>query len=414
MNSATITAMSRLKSTDESLTPLLVQKTSQDIVCFSHLRWNFVFQRPQHLLSRAAKTQRVFFVEEPVYTDGDNSYLDYSNPVPGVSVVVPRLPHGMSHKDAIATQRRLVNELLVDAEINDFILWYYTPMALAFSSHLKPAVTVYDCMDELSAFKNAPPELTLFERDLFSRADVVFTGGNSLYESKCSLHHNIYCFPSSVDTQHFAKARGSKLKEPADQISIPGPRIGFFGVIDERFDSRLVRGVAKARPDWQIILLGPIVKIDPDSLPKMPNIHYLGGKTYDELPSYIAGWDIAMLPFARNESTRFISPTKTPEYLAAGRPVISTSIPDVVCPYGVKGLVSIADSSEKFVSVAEKILFGKSDYKEWLSSVDDHLSGMSWDKTWQSMQELIEDTLYNPNRYLGIRSSESMRAPLAL
>jgi len=251
---------------------------------------------------------------------------------------------------------------------------------------------VYDCMDELSAFQGAPPELRQREADLFQQADLVFTGGQSLYEVKRHQHPNVYAFPSSIDVTHFVQARQA-IDDPVDQANIPHPRLGFYGVIDERMDIDLLKGVAIARPDWQLVLIGPIVKIDPASLPQLPNIHYLGGKSYAELPHYLAGWDVALLPFARNESTRFISPTKTPEYLAAGKPVVSTSIRDVVRPYRDLGLVQIADSVPEFVAAVEVALQTAQKDSEWLDRVDAFLAQNSWDKTWASMSHLIESAV---------------------
>lgn len=362
-----------------------------DLVCLSHLRWDFVYQRPQHLLGRAAQTgNRVFFFEEPVFDDGE-ARLDTSPREEGVNVAVPHLPHGMSAEEINRTLARLLDEMLATHRIDDFALWYYTPMGLLFSSHLRPRVTIYDCMDELSMFKGASPELREYENNLFERADLVFTGGQSLYEAKREQHPEheaIHCFPSSVDVAHFAVARG-RAEEPADQAGIPHPRFGFFGVVDERFDIELLDGMAKERPDWHFVIIGPVVKIDEASLPRGANIHYLGGKTYAELPLYISGWDVATLLFARNESTRFISPTKTPEYLAAGRTVISTSIRDVVRPYGEQKLVGIADTVEDFTRAAEVFLRTDFDRAEWLNRVDNQLKQNSWDRTWQRMNDLI-------------------------
>jgi glycosyltransferase involved in cell wall biosynthesis len=242
--------------------------------------------------------------------------------------------------------------------VNRYFSWYYTPMALPFTEHLSPELVIYDCMDELSAFKFAPPQLTILEKELFKKADIVFTGGHSIYESKKNNHHNIFPFPSSIDKHHFGAARIQK-NDPADQESIPHPRFGFFGVVDERFDIELLDQVAKAKPEWHFVILGPVVKIDPASLPHYDNIHYLGGKKYEELPAYIAGWDIATIPFAMNDSTKFISPTKTPEYLAAGKPVISTPIKDVVSPYGDNKLVHIVSNAKEFIAAAEKELSKK-------------------------------------------------------
>ena len=361
-----------------------------DLVCFSHLRWNFVYQRPQHLLSRFANFTRVFYVEEPIFHDADEKlHINKSND--NVYVVVPHFPHGLNHEQIEEKLKGMVNNLLSVMDINRYFSWYYTPMALPFTNHLTPEVTVYDCMDELAAFKFAPPALKENEKRLLAKADVVFTGGYSIYESKKNSHKNIYPFPSSIDKDHFATARTLK-NEPADQASIPHPRFGFFGVIDERLDIDLIGKAAAEKPDWHFVIIGPVVKIDPASLPKHKNIHYLGGKDYKELPQYLAGWDVAMIPFAMNESTKFISPTKTPEYLAAGKPVISTPIKDVVSPYADNKLVHIADNVKTFVKHGESIL-KKKNTKTWLAKVDAFLSGNSWDRTWSEMVKHIENKI---------------------
>ena len=226
------------------------------------------------------------------------------------------------------------------------ITWYYTPMMLPFSRHIEANVTVFDAMDELSKFKFAPVKLLELEQELIDRADIVFTGGSSLYEAKKDRHPSVHCFPSSVDRAHFCKARARQF-DPADQEDLPRPRLGFYGVIDERFDIELLDKVAEMRPDWSFVMVGPVVKISEDELPKRPNICYLGGKTYDQLPAYLSGWDVALMPFAMNESTQFISPTKTPEYLAGGKPVVSTPIKDVVRHYGQLEGVKIASTPEE-------------------------------------------------------------------
>ncbi len=375
-----------------------------DLVCLSHLRWDFVFQRPQHLLTRCARERRVFFIEEPVFTNDQLAQLDLKMTDTGVCVVIPRLPKGLSGVEVDGALRLLIDDLFSECKIRDYLLWYYTPMALSFTSHLTPLGTVYDCMDELSAFKNAPPVMREREAELLKRADVVFTGGQSLYEAKCHQHPNIHPFPSSIDAAHFAQAR-TITTDPEDQAAIPHPRLGFFGVIDERLDIELLKGVAEARPDWHLVIIGPVVKIAPEDLPRCANIHYLGGKDYKELPAYLAGWDAALLPFARNEATRFISPTKTPEYLAAARPVVSTSIRDVVRPYGEKNLVKIADNVEEFVTACEAALRERDD-REWLLEVDAFLAGTSWDQTWIEMMEQIERAINARNDSLEAQVSE--------
>lgn len=360
------------------------------LVCFSHLRWDFVWQRPQHLLSRAAKHYRVVIIEEPKFVQEKTSpRLDVSSRSGGITVAVPVLPKSLEPEDVVLAQRDLVDAFLARHAEAQRIFWYYTPMALAFSSHLDCDLCVYDNMDELSLFRGASQELIDLENELFRRADVVFTGGMSLYEAKRNRHRNVHGLPSSIDFDHFAKARRMRDPEPADQASIAHPRLGFFGVIDERMDIELVREVADLRPDWQLVMIGPVVKIDPDTLPKRDNIHWLGGKSYADLPRYLSGWAVGLMPFALNESTRFISPTKTPEFLAAGVPVVSTPITDVVRPYGEKGFVEIAKTPLEVVRKVETLLQRPKD--AWLAKVDRHLAAGSWDKTWATMHKLIVD-----------------------
>ncbi|WP_276498517.1 glycosyltransferase family 1 protein [Pontibacter litorisediminis] len=366
------------------------------IVCLSHLRWDFVYQRPQHLLSRFARYGRLFFVEEPVFTDTQKPYLHTSSRGENMLLAVPHLPHGLQEAQIEAAQRHLLDQLLAEHRLEHPVLWYYTPMALAFTNHLRPALTVYDCMDELSAFKFAPPRLKELELELFKRADLVFTGGQRLYEAKRKQHPAVKAFPSSIDKGHFAQAK-KPLPPPADQEPIPEPRLGFFGVIDERMDLELLATLADARQDWQLVMVGPVVKIDPATLPQRPNIHYLGGKSYQELPAYISGWQVALLPFALNESTAFISPTKTPEYLAAGKPVVSTPIRDVVRPYGEEGLVHIAGSAAEFVQAVEAALTQQHN-DAWQQKVSCFMRDMSWDQTWRGMVELMAQAMENKDR----------------
>lgn len=364
----------------------------QAVLCFSHLRWNFVFQRPQHLLTRFAKILPVYFWEEPIYQERAAAELHVERGPDEVTVLIPLLPHGLSTSEIDAAQRTLLDAFIQEQNLSRFLAWYYTPMALSFTEHLLPEALVYDCMDELSAFQGAPPELIQREQKLFAKADVVFAGGASLYESKRTQHGNVHLFPSSIDRKHFGAAR-KPTPDPADQSVIPHPRVGFFGVLDERLDIDLLRNAAAAKPDWHFVLIGPVVKIRQEDLPRGANLHYLGPKQYAELPLYLANWDVAMLPFARNASTRFISPTKTPEYLAAGKPVVSTPIRDVVKPYGERGMVRIASTPDEFVAAIQASLEPAD--SRWLAKVDDYLSSTSWDKTFSEMTDAINVVLVN-------------------
>jgi UDP-galactopyranose mutase len=353
------------------------------LLCLSHLRWDFVFQRPQHLMTRAARDNEVIFFEEPLERDIEAPRLELTAEAGGVTRAIPVLPPGV---DALAAQRALLDDLLEERAGRRVVAWFYTPMALAFAGHLRPDVTVYDCMDELSAFRGAPPAMLDMERRLLDRADLVFTGGRSLYEAKRNRHPRVSCFPSSIDTAHFARARG-EMAEPASMAGIARPRMGFFGVIDERMDLDLVAALAALRPELQLVMLGPVVKIDPASLPQAPNLHWLGGRRYEELPAYLAHWDLGFMPFALNESTRFISPTKTPEFLAAGLPVVSTPVVDVVRDYGGAGLVEVVSSAAEMADQADRLL--RQPRAEWLARVDAQLATNSWDLTWTRMAALI-------------------------
>ena len=374
----------RLNRPSAGSTPERPGAARPDLLCFSHLRWDFVFQRPQHLLSRAARTMRVLFWEEPVHTTADRASVDRRVSPEGVIVLRPRIPCGQHW---VEVQRTLLDQVMQEFAVTHPLLWYYTPQALLFSDHLA-GTAVYDCMDELSAFAGADPALPDLERRLMQRASLVFTGGQSLYEAKRGKHSHVHAFPSGVDVDHFLPARGV-LPDPADQQAIPRPRMGFYGVLDERLDRVLLAEVADLRPDTHFVLVGPTAKIDLEELPRRPNLHYLGPKTYSELPAYVGNWDVALMPFALNDATRFISPTKTPEYLAAGRPVVSTPVADVVRQYGGVPGVSVARTAAEFAAATDNALNQAAAPALWRPAVDRMLSDMSWDAIWSRMAALV-------------------------
>ncbi|HEX2804451.1 MAG TPA: glycosyltransferase [Sphingomicrobium sp.] len=344
-------------------------------------------------MSRFADEMTVIYWEEPVEIDERERPLlrvraaeDY----PNVRIVVPHLPKGLDEDQRTAALKRLLDAYAAGLS-RPIVAWYYTPMMLPFSRDLDAGVVVFDAMDELSKFKFAPQNLLDLEQELIDRADLVFTGGSSLFEAKKDRHDSVHLFPSSVDRTHFAKARVQQF-EPADQEDLRRPRLGFYGVIDERFDIDLLDKVASMRPDWSFVMVGPVVKIAVEDLPKRPNIHYLGAKKYEQLPRYLSGWDVALMPFAMNDSTQFISPTKTPEYLAGGKPVVSTPVRDVVRHYGHLQGVEIASTPEEFVAACERMLRLERD-GEWLAEADLLLSATSWSITQARMSGLIADRL---------------------
>ncbi|MBA4143799.1 MAG: NAD(P)-binding protein [Nitrosospira sp.] len=359
------------------------------IIVFSHLRWDFVYQRPQHLLSRMAENYKIVFIEEPIFHE-HGSFLETSTPGPNITVLKPHTPvaaHGF-HDEQLPHLIKLMRQFMELEE--KYMVWFYTPMALPLLQELDPSLVVYDCMDELAAFKNPPKQMLQRESALLKIADLVFTGGPSLYRAKRERHPSVHCFPSSVDLVHFEQARDRSNMHPAHE-NIPGPRLGYYGVIDERIDMELIAKLADAHPQWQIVLVGPVVKIDPDTLPRRHNIHYLGQQPYEALPHFLAGWNACLLPFALNESTRFISPTKTLEYMAAELPIVSTAISDVVELYG--DVVAIAESPQGFIKACEDaLLTTPEEHKQTIVRMREIASGSSWNATAEKMHELMQFT----------------------
>lgn len=338
-----------------------VASRAQDLVVFSHLRWGFMYQRPQHLMARMARRGwRVFFVEEPQHTAGA-ARLECHSPEPGVTVVVPHSPvaPGGFHGEQVAVLAPLLSRYLDERQALGGVAWLDTPMALHIMKTAQPRTVVYDCMDDLSTFQDASQELLLREAALMKQADLVFTSGPSLYEAKRHLHPQLLCLPSAVDGEHFSPSRlrpGSPHAQRARALQgrLPHPRLGFCGVIDERLDLDLLAHLARARPQWQIVMVGPVLRIDPGTLPKAPNLHWLGLQAYSTLPYLMAGWHVCLMPFVINASTRFINPTKTLEYLASETPVVSTPVHDVVQLHG--DVVSVASTPQAFVEACQALM----------------------------------------------------------
>ncbi|HEY4541853.1 MAG TPA: glycosyltransferase [Noviherbaspirillum sp.] len=359
------------------------------LIVFSHLRWDFVFQRPQQLLSRLAAQRQIIFIEEPVHHPGAAFLRTYS-PLPNVLVCQPHTPVAQPgfHDDHLPHLQELVRKLKRDYP--QHIAWLYTPMALPLLQELDAQLVVYDCMDELSAFRHAPRQVAQREHALLRLADLVLTGGPSLYRARRERHPNVHCFPSSVQPRDFVLALDRTFSHPLHR-DIPGPRLGYFGAIDERIDLDLLRDVADAHPRWQIVLVGPVIKIDHATLPQRPNIHYLGMQPYADLPRFLAGWDVCLLPFAISPATRYTNPTKTLEYLAAELPVVSTPVPDVVELYGE--VVSIASGATAFVAACEQaLLAGPEERAAQVERMREVVARNSWDETAAQVQALLRST----------------------
>jgi UDP-galactopyranose mutase len=369
------------------------------LLVLSHLRWDFVYQRPQHLLSRIALTRPVLFLEEPVHEPDAAARLDVTHPCEGVKVARPVTASRAAgyHAEQLALLAPLLPQWLAQEGVDAYAAWFYTPMALPLLESLAPRAVIYDCMDELSAFSGAPPQMRQREAALLERTDLVLTGGPSLYEAKRHRHANVHCVPSSVDAAHYAPggtaANGPEAVEAQRLLDpVPAPRLGYFGVIDERLDLGLVAALADARADWHVVMAGPVVKIDPATLPQRPNIHWLGQQPYARLPALTAGWDVCLLPFALNEHTRFISPTKTLEYLAARKPVVGTPIKDVVDLYGTA--VEVADGHGAFIDACDRVLGDDAAQRaDRLARGDALVARYSWDATAARVMQLVDETV---------------------
>lgn len=363
------------------------------LFCFSHLRWDLVFQRPQHIMTRLQDSFDVVYWEEPRRTPSCPSpFLEKTRFDDGLTRTVPVLPDNLDAKGEQAALAALLSQETA-ARSAPLIFWYYTPMMLGFSAQACPDLVVYDCMDELANFAFAPKDIALQEQLLIARADIVLCGGPSLYAARADRHHNIHCVRSGVDVAHFARGAHG-VPDPHDQAALPRPRLGFYGVIDERMDLELVAEAARLRPEWAFVMIGPLAKINEADLPRADNLHWLGGKEYAELPAYAAGWDIALMPFALNDSTQFISPTKTTEYLASGLPIISTPVRDVVNDYSALGAMRIVSNAEDFVAAAEDLLAATDSKRAlWSREARDCLADKSWDGIAGHILEKLQSAL---------------------
>lgn len=382
--------MSQLTHSVESMVKryLADPLAGKQLVVFSHLRWEFVKQRPQHLLERLGQKVEVIFVEEPIaYSDLDYGTARVFSPAEGVTVIQPRIDAG----DFPSLAYTLYTYTDLDRE-SEPMLWFYSASFVEMASLIPHSLVIYDCMDELSQFRGAPKELLNQEKRLLSISNLVFTGGKSLYESKKRFHDAVYCFPSSVDRKHFAKAQTLSSDLPKDLAKIPGPVVGFYGVIDERLDLELLSKVAKKLPEVSFAMIGPVVKISEADLPKAKNIYYLGNKNYAELPDYLQGFDVAFMPFALNEATEFISPTKTLEFMAAFKPIVSTPIYDVKRDYE-KEVRIVASAKEMATAIMGYLHETTAEQKERVALQKAVLDKTSWDKTAKKMESLIKTKL---------------------
>ncbi|HEY0714316.1 MAG TPA: glycosyltransferase [Polyangia bacterium] len=360
------------------------------LICHSHQRWDHLCQRSQQLMIRFAANRRVIVFEAPV-PDEAGPRLAVRAGKGGVVLATPHLVPELMRDPASrnAALKRIVDRLIVEHDLQDHVAWYDSPLALGYTAQLAPRLTVYDCVEDPSASKRDPVRFASLESALLRRADLVITGGQSGYEAKALHHPRVHRLAGGVDVRHFRRAR-SPLPVPADQHVIPRPRIGYAGVIDDRVDLTLIEQVAAANPGFQLVLLGAVVNIDPATLPRLSNIHYLGAKSYKELPAYLAGWDVAMLPLVRLGGGAALA-NKTAELLSAGRPIVATSVRDIVRPYGSDRLVRLADEPGEFANAIHASL--ATDLRDLRARADRTLARMTWDALARQLADLMADRI---------------------
>lgn len=363
-----------------------------DLIAFSQTRWGFVYQRTQQLLSRYAKHRRVFFIEEPIYTDTHQISYRKVFAENSIEVIKPVLPDILNDNEKIEALKRVVDDLIEDEFIINFSIWYDTPKAIDYSRHLSPISTIYDVINESSPEK--PAELSVQEIELLEKADLVFAANEHLYSHRRNSHHNIHNFPSGIDLSHFRQAR--QVNEPLDQKKIPGPKLGYYGDISEHLNFDLLTDMADYRPSWNFILVGPMVGNCYNDLPRRPNIYFFGKKDYKYLPNYFAGWDVTIAPYKEGKNSHTTS--QMYEYLATGRPLVATPHEVLKDKYEPLGLVKTAATATCFLAACEEAIQSKKS-SDWLKKVDDYLDTKSWDQTFEDMKDLEIKTLMSSMPY---------------
>jgi glycosyltransferase involved in cell wall biosynthesis len=269
------------------------------------------------------------------------------------------------------------------------VRWFYDPMAVTAFGHSEGVCTVYDCMDELSKFQGAPPAIVEREARLLQVADVVFAGGRRLFESKSRFHKNCHFYGCGVDLEHFGAARLETTPIPDDIKALPKPLIGFFGVVDERMDYELVGKLAEANPGCSVVIIGPATKVDNETLPRRANLHWLGARDYAQLPAYCKAFDVCLMPFALNAATEFINPTKALEYMATGRNIVSSAVPDVVRNFG--SVVKIANSHEDFIRLCGEL--AREPDREAIANGLEMARGNSWESIVERLEKHIAEAI---------------------
>jgi glycosyltransferase involved in cell wall biosynthesis len=404
-----VSQLKRARTSDLRSPPPLAPETFS-IIVHCHLCWDWVWQRPQQFLSRLSQRHRILFVEtvgpDPALTTACARFREAGG-FPNITLLRIQFPTWQwGDGDFVDRERRRLVQLAltnerVAGQFQNPVQWFYDPMAVtAFGGHMNEIATVYDCMDELSKFKGAPPGIIEREQELLALADVVFTGGRKLFESKKPFNDNCHFYGCGVDVAHFGKARDSATPLPGDLLAIRKGTastsrkvLGYFGVVDERMDYDLVAKLADANPDWSVVMVGPAVKVDPAQFPQRPNLHWLGGRDYKDLPAYCKGFDVCLMPFAMNEHTQFINPTKSLEYMATGREIVSSAVPDVISNFG--SVVKVAHSHDEFIELC-RTAAAQPDQKAIERGLK-MASENSWESIVNKLEQHIRDVLVRNN-----------------
>jgi glycosyltransferase involved in cell wall biosynthesis len=363
-----------------------------DLIVLSHVRWTDAWQRPHHVVSRLARERRTWFVEGPspgghqpprlvTLADGDVTRAWLEPP-----------PTGEGDGDAagpetVETYRRLLPGLVGPAD-GDRVVWLCTPLALDIAGALDPTVLVYDvAIDELLSLRGVPQGVALAQKEALARADVVFTASPSLHRSVIEQGRpDAHLAPGGVDPAHFAAARRPRTDRGR-------PVAGYVGPIDERIDVALVAALATALADWEIRIVGPVGGIDPAALPRAANITYPGPVPYAALPEVMADLDVAVMPLAVGAAPRSTNPTTALEHLAAGLPVVTTPVPDVVTQFGT--IVDVADDAGAFALACVRAL-GQS-RRRHRNRVAQLLRRHDWDAVTAGMAAVVHDAGTQPS-----------------
>jgi glycosyltransferase involved in cell wall biosynthesis len=381
---------------------------SKPIIALCHLSWNWVWQRPQQFLSRLAKTHPVLFVETYcTETPTTIVKLRSADGHPNVTICEMHLPASRWNDGKFIDRERrralrsaLSNEL--EGRFDDAILWFNDPMAVtAFAGHLDESLIVYDCMDELSQFKGAPPALIEREYELLEVADVVFCGGRKMRDKRLPINSNSHFYGTGVDIRHFGTALSPNLAVDPEIAALKGPVLGYFGVVDERIDYELLGALADANPNWHVVMVGPTTKVDPANFPKRRNLHFIGSRPYAQLPAITKGFSVCLMPFARNEATEYINPTKALEYMATGRPVVSTALDEVKSNFS--GVARIARTHSEFISMCRSEVDSPSDSR--IARGIKLAAENTWDAIVGKMERHVADALISKTENIPAESA---------